>query len=94
MSDKCDFLQGRFEIVGASDCYLGCLRADSHEGAHLIRRNNGEFVEWVDDPCSVEDCVCGFWYDIGDPTDVCIVFGKVTPEKAQRLIDDPSLEDI
>ncbi|MFN3188146.1 MAG: hypothetical protein ACK42D_01195 [Candidatus Paceibacteria bacterium] len=92
MSKSCDFLQGRFEIVGVSDCSLECLRASDHEGVHLIRRDSGEFVIWTDDPCPSADCSCGFWDSDGDPTDVCIAFGKVMPEAAQRLIDDPSLE--
>ena len=92
MSEKCYFLQGRFDIVGVSDRCLECLRASDHEGVHLIRRENGEFVIWIDDPCSSTDCDCGFWDTNGDPTDVCIAFGQVSPETAKRLIDDSSLE--
>ncbi|GEM_PF-2347562 len=82
--EKCDFLQDRFEIAGGHWCE--CLRSDDHEGPHLILKENGTYVIWIDDMCeNWRDCEgCSS----EDTTDWCIAYGTVSPEEAQIYLDD------
>jgi hypothetical protein len=100
MTATCDCLVSRRDIVGIDEWSAQgdelwtcrCLRPDGHVGFHLIKqidRIGGKYVLWQPDLCewgTCEDC------DSDDDEAACILYAVVSPEVAQRLIKDGSLE--
>ena len=92
MTDRCDYLVRRFDIVGCDNFSVPegesvskeCLRPKDHEGPHLILTIFGRYIAWEKDVCPPGICEC---CDGEDPEDECLVVWTVAEEEAIRLIN-------
>lgn len=76
-NDACEWLLPRYCVFLTPDNeILRCLLKTNHEGQHLIKLTNGQFVVWEPYPCG-EDC--------GELCE-CFAYGKVSDAFAKELL--------
>jgi hypothetical protein len=99
-SDRCDWIQTRFDITGV-DSYTvlegesiscECLRPSGHAGPHLIQRLprvGGAYIIWEHDLCELGTCE---FCDENDPEDYCLSYAEIKKEEAVLFINDETKE--
>lgn len=80
--DTCGISTNDIHITGYSGKYHECLRLDYHEGPHLIRIANGNFIAYQINT----ECECCSHLSSLNSDDFCKVYRQVSPIDAQSLI--------